>query len=104
MKAMAKTLTITLPDNLEEELTAQATRLNQSPEAILLQALTRQLKILSQVSLLPVIETDPLLRLIGAIDVDIPDLAENCDRCIGQDFYQDLKFMYMMQRLTIGLF
>lgn len=101
---MAKTLTITLPDNLEEELTAQATRLNQSPEAILLQALTRQLKILSQVSLLPVIETDPLLRLIGAIDVDIPDLAENCDRCIGQDFYQDLKFMYMMQRLTIGLF
>lgn len=88
---MAKTLTITLPDNLEEELTAQAARLNQSPEAILLQALTRQLKILSEVSLLPVIETDPLLRLIGSIDVDIPDLAENCDRYIGQDLYQELK-------------
>jgi len=88
---MAKTLTITLPDNLEEELTAQATRLNQSPEAILLQALTRQLKILAQVSLLPVIETDPLLRLIGSIDVDIPDLAENCDRYIGQDLYQELQ-------------
>ncbi|NMF58887.1 hypothetical protein [Pseudanabaena yagii] len=88
---MAKTLTITLPDNLEEELTAQAARLNQSPEAILLQALTRQLKILSEVSLLPVIETDPLLRLIGSIDVDIPDLAENCDHYIGQDLYQELK-------------
>jgi hypothetical protein len=92
---MAKTLTITLPDNLEEELTSQATRLNQSPEAILLQALTRQLKILSQVSLLPVIETDPLLRLIGSIDVDIPDLAENCDRYIGQDLYQKLRYEYM---------
>ncbi|MBD2149968.1 hypothetical protein H6F44_07515 [Pseudanabaena sp. FACHB-1277] len=50
---MAQTLKITLPDNLDEELTAQAVRLNQSPETILLQALTRQLKILSQVSLLP---------------------------------------------------
>jgi hypothetical protein len=24
--------------------------------------------------------SDPLLRLIGSTDVDIPDLAENCDR------------------------
>ncbi|MBD2176946.1 hypothetical protein H6F42_08500 [Pseudanabaena sp. FACHB-1998] len=88
---MAKTLTITLSDNLEEELTAQAVRLNQSPEAILLQALTRQLKFLSQISLLPVTETDPLLRLIGSIDVDIPALTENCDRYIGQDLYQELQ-------------
>ncbi len=94
---MAKTLTITLPDNLEEQLTAQALRLNQSPEAILLQALTRQLKLLSQINLLPVTETDPLLRLIGSIDVDIPNLAENHDRYIGQDLYQELKFMYLIQ-------
>jgi hypothetical protein len=42
-----------------------------------------------------VIETDPLLRLIGSIDVDIPDLAENCDRYIGQDLYQKLRYEYM---------
>jgi hypothetical protein len=88
---MSKTLTITLPDNLDQALTAQAQRLNQSLEAIVLQALTKQLTALSQSNSVQTVETDPLLRLIGSLNVDIPDLAENCDRYIGQDLYQELK-------------
>jgi hypothetical protein len=34
---------------------------------------------------------DPLLKLIGSIDVDIPDLAENHDDYIGQALYQELR-------------
>jgi hypothetical protein len=88
---MSKTLTITLPDNLDQALTAQAHRLNQSLETIVLQALTKQLTALSQANSVQTVETDPLLRLIGSLNVDIPDLAENCDRYIGQDLYQELK-------------
>jgi len=87
---MAKTLTITLPDNLDQVLTAQSQRLNQSPEVIVVQALTKQLTFLAQAPV-QTVETDPLLRLIGSLNVDIPDLAENCDRYIGQDLYQNLK-------------
>ena len=75
---MAKTLTITLPDNLDQALTAQSQRLNQSPEVIVVQALTKQLTFLAQASV-QTVETDPLLRLIGSLNVDIPDLAENHD-------------------------
>jgi len=88
---MAKTFTITLPDNLEKALTAQAERLNQAPEEIMLQVLTKQLTALSQNNSVVPIETDPLVRLIGSLSVDIPDLAENHDHYIGQDFYQELK-------------
>lgn len=88
---MAKTLTITLPDNLDKALMDQSQRLNQSPEAIVVHALTKQLTFLSQANSLQTVETDPLLRLIGSIDVDMPDLAENCDRYIGQDLYQELQ-------------
>jgi len=87
---MAKTLTITLPDNLDQALTAQSQRLNQSPEVIVVQALTKQLTFLAQASV-QTVETDPLLRLIGSLNVDIPDLAENHDHYIGQDLYQELK-------------
>lgn len=57
----------------------------------MLQALTKQLTALSQANSVQTVETDPLLRLIGSLNVDIPDLAENCDRYIGQDLYQELK-------------
>lgn len=88
---MAKTFTITLPDNLEQALNAQAERLNQAPEEIVLQALLKQLEFLNQSALVKSTETDPLLRLIGSINVDIPDLAENHDYYIGKALHQDLK-------------
>ena len=88
---MAKTFTITLPDNLEQALNAQAERLNQAPEEIVLQALLKQLEFLNQSTLVKSTETDPLLRLIGSINVDIPELAENHDYYIGKALHQDLK-------------
>jgi predicted transcriptional regulator len=62
---MAKTLTITLPDNLDQALMVQSQRLNKSLEAIVVQALTKQLTCLSQSTSVQIVETDPLLRLIG---------------------------------------
>lgn len=90
--AMAKTFTITLPDNLEKALNAQAERLNKAPEEIVLQALLKQLGFLNQSTLIKSIETDPLLRLIGSINVDIPKLAENHDYYIGKALHQDLNW------------
>jgi hypothetical protein len=60
-------------------LTAQAERLNKSQEEIMLQLLSQQLAILFQPKPLQQAETDPLLRLIGCLSVDIPDLAKNHD-------------------------
>ncbi|HAG80889.1 MAG TPA: hypothetical protein DCL61_06885 [Cyanobacteria bacterium UBA12227] len=88
---MARTFTITLPDDLEQALTAQAERLNKSPEEIMLQALSQQLTILFQSNSVQQVETDPLLRLIGSLNVDVPDLAENHDYYIGQALYQELR-------------
>ena len=75
---MAKTFTITLTDDLEEVITSQAERLNKSPEEIVLQVLSQQLTTLFQPDLSQA-ESDPLLRLIGFLNIDIPDLAENHD-------------------------
>jgi hypothetical protein len=87
---MAKTFTITLPDNLEQAVTDRAEQLNQSPEVILLQALTKQLINTPHNNHIAIIETDPLIQLIGSLDIDIPDLAENHDRYIAQDLLQEL--------------
>lgn len=84
---MAKTLVINLPDDLEQILTAQAKQLNQSPENFVLQVLSKQLTAQPQTA--HSIE-DPLLPLIGSITVDIPDLAEEHDRYIGQALIQKL--------------
>ncbi|WP_009631517.1 hypothetical protein [Synechocystis sp. PCC 7509] len=88
---MAKTFTITLPDDLEQALTAQAERLNQSPEEIVLQVISQQLTTLLPSNSVPQVETDPLLRLIGSLTIDVPDLAENHDYYIGQALCQELK-------------
>lgn len=88
---MTKTLTITLPNDLEQALTAQAERLNTSIEEAVLQVLSQQLPILLQPTSEQPVETDPLLRLIGSLNVNVPDLAENHDYYIGQALYQELK-------------
>jgi hypothetical protein len=88
---MAQTFLITLPDDLEQALNAQAERLNKSPEEIVLQVLSQQLITSSQSNFIQQPNTDPLLRLIGSLSVDIPDLAENHDYYIGQALYQELR-------------
>jgi hypothetical protein len=88
---MARKLVIQLTDELEEKLIAQAEQLHQSPEALALYALTQQLVApLHSEATVPITE-DPLLKLIGSIDVDIPDLAENHDDYIGQALYRELR-------------
>ncbi|MCG5059375.1 hypothetical protein VB834_02670 [Limnoraphis robusta Tam1] len=88
---MAKTFTITLPDELEQALMVQAERLNQSLEEVVLQVLSQQIDTLSQSQLTQPEENDPLLRLIGSLHVDVSDLAENHDQYLGNAFYQELK-------------
>jgi hypothetical protein len=88
---MPKTFEITLPDDLEQALTTQAKRLNKSPEETMLQLLSQQLTNPSEIEGVQQAETDPLLKLIGSISVDIPDLAENHDYYIGQALRRELK-------------
>lgn len=88
---MAKNFVITLPDELEQALITQAEYLNKSPEEIMLQVLSEQLITPSKLETLQKTEVDPLLRLIGSLSVDIPDLAENHDYYIGQALDQELK-------------
>jgi len=64
---MAKTLTIQIPDDLEQALTLQAQRLNKSPEDVVLELLSRQLPPLPQPQAEAQIEEDPLLKLLGSI-------------------------------------
>ena len=88
---MAKIFTITLSDDLEQALTAQAERLNKSLEEIVLQVLSQQLTTSLPTNSVPQVDTDPLLRLIGSLSIDIPDLAENHDYYIGESLCQELK-------------
>ena len=88
---MSQTFLITLPDDLEQALNAQAERLNKSPEEVVLQVLSQQLITSSQTNSIQQTDTDPLLRLIGSLSVDIPDLVENHDYYIGKALYQELR-------------
>ncbi len=62
---------------------AQATRLNQSPETVMVEAIAAQLTP-------PPAETDPLLALIGSLSSETPDLAEQHDRYLGEAIARDL--------------
>ncbi|MBF2029828.1 MAG: hypothetical protein IGS48_24255 [Oscillatoriales cyanobacterium C42_A2020_001] len=84
---MSKTLTITLPDELEQALIQTATQTNQSAEDIILQLLTQKLIPSSPVSDLT---TDPLFQLAGCISSELTDVAENHDYYIGQALYKEM--------------
>lgn len=93
---MAKTLTITLPDALEQALTETAAQANQSAEDLILQLLTKTLIPSEFVSPLlsnsptPDVSTDPLLQLAGCISSDVTDVAKNHDYYIGQALYAEM--------------
>ena len=88
---MSKTLTIQIPDDLEQALTLQAQRLNKSPEDVVVELLSRQLPSLPQPQAETQTEDDPLLKLIGSIHLEgISDLGENHDHYIGQALYREL--------------
>ncbi len=80
-------ITIDLPETLEQTLIAQATKTETTPEQLII-------KLLSQ-TLIPTppppdLTNDPLFQLIGCIDSNIPDLAENHDYYIGQALYEEM--------------
>jgi hypothetical protein len=88
---MAKTLTIQIPDDLEQALTLQAQRLNKSPEDVVLEMLSQQLPPLQPSRPEVQSDEDPLLKLIGSIHVEgIHDLGENHDYYIGQALYREM--------------
>jgi hypothetical protein len=81
---MAKILTITLPDVLEQVLTQTAAQANQSAEDLILQLLTQKLIPASAP------ETDPLIALFGSIQSNYSDLADRHDDYIGQNLYEEM--------------
>lgn len=87
LNPMSKTLTIILPDELEQALAQAASQTNQSTEQLILQLLTQTLNSPTQN---PNITTDPLLDLAGCISTDLTDVATNHDRYLGQALYQEI--------------
>ncbi|MEX0272083.1 hypothetical protein AB3R30_23440 [Leptolyngbyaceae cyanobacterium UHCC 1019] len=83
---MTKTLTIILPDELEQTLTQTAAQTNQSAEDLIVQLLTQKFFPDNNQSL----ENDPLIALFGSIHSNYPDLAENHDYYIGQALYEEM--------------
>ena len=81
---MTKTLTITLPDALEQALAQTAAQANQSTEELILKLLTQ--------NLIPETEeqTDPLMALFGSISSDVPDAADRHDYYIGKAIYDEM--------------
>ncbi|MEB3210317.1 MAG: hypothetical protein VKL39_03150 [Leptolyngbyaceae bacterium] len=86
---MSKTLTITLPDDLEQALTQAAAQANQSTEEAALQLLTHALTS-NRLLKAELEEADPLMALFGCIQSDIPDLADNHDYYIGQALREEM--------------
>lgn len=86
---MSKTLTITLPDVLEQALIQTAAQANQSTEEVALQLLTQALILNVEPEERPE-KVDPLMALFGCIQSDIPDLADNHDYYIGQALYEEM--------------
>ena len=84
---MAKTLTINLPDDLEQALTQTAAQTNQSTEDLVLQWLTQKF---TPASVLSPLANDPLIALFGSIQSNYPDLADNHDHYIGQALYEEM--------------
>lgn len=83
---MTKTLTITLPDALEQALAQTAVQTQTTPEQLILTALAQKFLPPSASDL----TNDPLFQLAGSITSNIPDLAENHDYYIGQALYKEM--------------
>ncbi|MBF2079073.1 MAG: hypothetical protein IGR76_11280 [Synechococcales cyanobacterium T60_A2020_003] len=89
---MTKTITLTLPDALEQALAQTAAQANQSTEEFILQLLTQTL--IGQET--PVVATpselldDPLLQLAGCITSDVGDAGDRHDYYLGKAIYDEM--------------
>lgn len=83
---MAKTLVIELPDELAHQLEAQATRQNTSLENIVLQWLTRLVRLV-----VDEVEVDPITPLLGTLTTEVNDVGERHDAYLGNVLQQELE-------------
>jgi hypothetical protein len=81
---MAKTLTIQIPDELEQKLVTQPQKMHLSIEDLILQSLAKSV----EVEYLP--DNDPILALAGTLHLGTTDLAENHDRYISEALSRNL--------------
>ncbi|MDX2231855.1 MAG: hypothetical protein NW220_19635 [Leptolyngbyaceae cyanobacterium bins.349] len=81
---MAKSLTIQIPDELEQKLERQAEKLQVSVEDFVLQSLVKSV----ETEYLP--ENDPILALAGTLHLGTTDLSQNHDRYISEALAKDL--------------
>jgi hypothetical protein len=84
---MSKTLTISLPDYLEQALNQALEQTHQSAEELILQMLTQKF---SASPAIAVIAPDPLFKLAGCITTNLTDVASNHDYYIGQALYEEM--------------
>lgn len=83
---MSQSLTIQLPDDLQQTLLQRAAQTQLTLEQIILTTLSQQF--LQPTA--PDLDDDPLFQLAGCITSNIPDLAENHDYYLGQALYQEM--------------
>ncbi|MGK7874046.1 MAG: hypothetical protein AB4426_12255 [Xenococcaceae cyanobacterium] len=80
---MTKTLVIELPDELQQQLLEEASKLNISLETLVLESLTKLVNVPSPDS------DDPILPLLGTLTAEVSDVGENHDRYIGSALQQE---------------
>jgi hypothetical protein len=82
---MSKALTIRLSNELEEKLLIQSKKLNLSLEELILQSLTKSIKLIDSY------EDDPILPLLGTLRFENPDIGKNHDNYLRENLQQELK-------------
>ena len=82
---MSKKITLQLPDSLENKLVQQAQKFNISLETLIIDTLEKYNSEEEQ------LENDPITPLIGTLQMDKNDLAENHDFYLNQTLQQELK-------------
>ncbi|MBO1057801.1 MAG: hypothetical protein HEQ27_15270 [Dolichospermum sp. JUN01] len=82
---MSKALTIQLSNELEEKLLIQSKKLNLSLEELILQSLTKSIKLIDSY------EDDPILPLLGTLRFENSDIGKNHDNYLRENLQQELK-------------
>jgi hypothetical protein len=79
---MSRPLSIDMPEDQFSTLSRLALQQGKSPEQLAQEVLSRGIQEL---------ESDRLLKWLGAIESDTPDAAERHDHYIGEELYRELK-------------
>jgi hypothetical protein len=83
---MTKKITLQLPESLEQQLIQKAQKFNLSLESLIIEALEQYNSETQEEGS----ENDPITPLIGTLQMDQNDLAENHDFYLSQGLHQEL--------------